>query len=296
MYRIENQNLRVEISAVGAELQSIYDKEMNQEILWQGDKTYWGRRSPVLFPNVGRHSEDFYLLKGKKYATKQHGFARDMEFTCTKESEEEIVFSLTDTEKTREYFPFAFELQIGYRLSGRDLQVSWEVANKGEETMFFTIGGHPAFRAPVLENTLQEEYKLLFKRDVLKYRLICPGEGTADTSRSYELPLEKYGEYYGCEIGRHRFDQDALLFDEGQINWAALGYPDGKPYVSLECPDFPNFGIWSVPGARFVCLEPWMGRCDAHGFSGEISEKPGVLKTQPGAKFQSSYKIRIFGD
>ena len=52
MYSIENQYLKIEVSSLGAELQSIFDKEMKQEVLWQGDKKYWGRRAPVLFPNV----------------------------------------------------------------------------------------------------------------------------------------------------------------------------------------------------------------------------------------------------
>ena len=232
MYQIENEELTVKVSPLGAELQSIYDKRMEKEVLWQGDKKYWGRRAPVLFPNVGRHSGDFYLWKGKRFDTKQHGFARDMEFTCVLEKDDELVFSLKDTEKTREYFPFAFELKIGYTLSGRALQVKWEVKNQGQETMYFTIGGHPAFRVPVLENTVQTDYKLLFEvPDRLEYKLICPGEGTADPSSSYPLILKKYGEYYGCDIEAHMFDKDALLFDEGQVQWAALGYPDGTPYV-----------------------------------------------------------------
>lgn len=295
MYSIENQYLKVEVSSLGAELQSIFDKEMKQEVLWQGDKKYWGRQAPVLFPNVGRHSGDFYIWKGKKFSTKQHGFARDMDFDCVKEAGEELVFLLRDTEETRKYFPFAFELQISYCLSGRELEVKWQVKNLDQETMFFTIGGHPAFRVPVLEGTVQTDYKLLFRgKEELKYRLICPGEGTADTSRIYKLPLENCGEYTSCGIAEHMFDQDALIFDDGQIQWAAIGYPDGKPYISLECEGFTNFGIWSVPGAPFVCLEPWMGRCDDQGFEGEISEKPGILKTEPSGVFQKSYKIRVY--
>ena len=93
MYRIENQELAVEISPLGAELQSIYDKRMEKEVLWQGDKKYWGRRAPILFPNVGRHNGDFYLWKGKRFDTKQHGFARDMEFICVTEMDHKLEFS-----------------------------------------------------------------------------------------------------------------------------------------------------------------------------------------------------------
>lgn len=295
MYRIENPYLKVEVSSHGAELQSIYDKETEKEVLWQGDPKYWGRRSPILFPNVGRHSGDFYIWKEKKFSTKQHGFARDMEFSCIEEKENELVFSLQDTEKTKEYFPFSFELRITYSLSDRELQVKWEVKNRDQETMFFTIGGHPAFRVPVLEETVQTDYKLLFKGNKeLEYKLICPGEGTADSSHCYKLSLEKYGEYDGCRITENMFDRDALIFDKGQVQWAAIGYPDGKPYLSMECEGFTHFGIWSVPGAPFVCLEPWMGRCDDHGFAGEISEKPGILKVEPSGTFQKSYRIKVF--
>ena len=280
---------------LGAELQSIYDKRMEKEVLWQGDKKYWGRRAPVLFPNVGRHSGDFYLWKGKRFDTKQHGFARDMEFTCVLEKDDELVFSLKDTEKTREYFPFAFELKIGYTLSGRALQVKWEVKNQGQETMYFTIGGHPAFRVPVLENTVQTDYKLLFEvPDRLEYKLICPGEGTADPSSSYPLILKKYGEYYGCDIEAHMFDKDALLFDEGQVQWAALD-------TRTEHLMFPwSAGILQTSVSGQFRAPPlsawsrWMGRCDDHDFSGEISQKPGILKLGPSDTFRKSYKIRVF--
>ena len=55
MYTMENQYLKVKVCEKGAELQSIFDKEMGKEILWTADAKFWARRSPILFPNVGRH-------------------------------------------------------------------------------------------------------------------------------------------------------------------------------------------------------------------------------------------------
>ena len=49
---LTNEYLRVEIAALGAELMSIYDRSAGTELLWNGDATYWKRRSPILFPNV----------------------------------------------------------------------------------------------------------------------------------------------------------------------------------------------------------------------------------------------------
>ena len=37
IYTIENEDLRVAVSTVGAELQSIYGKGTDTEYLWQGD-------------------------------------------------------------------------------------------------------------------------------------------------------------------------------------------------------------------------------------------------------------------
>ena len=90
------------------------------------------------------------------------------------------------------------------------------------------------------------------------------------------------------------FDKDALVFDNEQIEWAALALPDGKPYIALESKDFPNFGIWSKPGAPYVCLEPWCGRCDDKGFNGEISQKPGINTLKAGEVFKKSYDITVY--
>lgn len=51
---IENDFLKVTIDDHGAELVSIYDKEKDREVIWQGDPKFWGRHAPVLFPNVGK--------------------------------------------------------------------------------------------------------------------------------------------------------------------------------------------------------------------------------------------------
>lgn len=295
MYEIENQYLKISICEKGAELQGIYDKEMEKETLWNGDKKFWERRSPILFPNVGRHYENHYLYKGQRFDTVQHGFARNMDFECVEETKDTVVFQLKDTEETRISFPFAFLLKITYKLTGRSLEVLWDVENRNQEIMYFTIGGHPGFQVPVLENTEQTDYKLLFKKnqETLVYRLVCGTTGTADGEKVYNLPLKTYGEYEGCDIGEHMFDKDALIFDDSQFVCAGIGYPDGTPYITMTCEGFTNFGIWSMPGAPFVCLEPWMGRCDDYGFQGEISEKKDIIALKPEAVFHQAYTVTV---
>lgn len=294
MYKIENQWLRVEVSAVGAELKSIYDKEMEKETLWYGDPKIWGRQAPILFPNVGKNHEGHYLYKGNYYDTVQHGFARDMEFACIEETPDMLVFEIADTEETRAYFPFAFVFRISYKLDGRKLEILWDVENKTQEVMYFTIGGHPGFNVPILENTGRSDYKLLFKGEKeFSYRLVYGQTGTADAGKTYPLSLKPCGAYQCCEIADDIFDKDALIFDDSQISWAGIAYPDGSPYITMECDGFTNFGIWSMPSGPYVCLEPWMGRCDDYGFQGEISEKPNVIALQPEDIFHKSYAVTV---
>ena len=53
VYTIENDKIQVQISDLGAELQSIVLKKDGTEYLMQGDKTYWGGRAYNLFPICG---------------------------------------------------------------------------------------------------------------------------------------------------------------------------------------------------------------------------------------------------
>lgn len=46
---LENDFLKVTIDDHGAELVSIYDKEKDREVIWQGDPRFWGRHAAGSF-------------------------------------------------------------------------------------------------------------------------------------------------------------------------------------------------------------------------------------------------------
>ena len=287
---LENDQLRVTISDHGAELSGIFDKKNNREVLWNADPTYWKRHAPVLFPYVGRLYNDTSLIGGKTYTSGQHGFARDMEFICTEETGTSVTHLLEATDTTKRAWPYDFQLYITHTLNGRDLTVSWKVINKDSETMYFTIGVHPAFNVPVLSDTVQSQYHLTFSgQKELTYCLLDATLGTALPDQPHTLSLENGT----CLIDAHMFDEGALIFDNSQITKAGITLPDGTPYVEISCEGFPNFGIWSAIGAPFVCLEPWMGRCDNTGYEGELSQKPNINTLKPAEVFDKSYMISI---
>ena len=287
--KLENELLCVEIAEMGAEVTRIYDKKKGTEILWEADPAYWKRHSPVLFPNEGKTYKNTVRIDGTQYPTSQHGFARDSMFRCICEKADTVSFLLTSGEETKEVYPFDFELVIKYTLEGRRLHVKWEVKNPAEEPMYFTIGGHPAFRFADKKD-VKTDYMLKFPgTGSLQYTLIDPAEAAVDPTKVYELKLEDGC----CPITEEMFENDALIFDGGQIEEVWICHSDGTPYVGMECKGFPNFGIWSVKDAPFVCLEPWDGRCDNVGFVAELSEKPGVVKLDGGKKYVKQYTIVV---
>lgn len=287
--KLENDFLCVEIADLGAEVTRIYDKELDTEVLWEADPVYWKRHSPVLFPNVGKTYHNILHIGEDVYPTSQHGFARDSEFSCIKAASDSVSYLLHSSEETKEVYPYEFELYINYRLVGKELSVEWQVKNRSEETIYFTIGGHPAFRFAEAEEK-KEDYALKFPgKESLTYILIDPATGTGVPEKEYTLALDREM----CPITEEMFVNDALIFDGGQIEEVWLCKKDGAPYVGMRCKGFSSYGIWSVKDAPFVCLEPWAGRCDNCGFEGDISEKPGINRLDGGKTFTKGYTIVV---
>ena len=78
---IQNKTACAEVESLGAQLMSLKNAE-GVEYLWQGDPAYWSSRAPILFPTVGNVRNGTTVIKGKPYAFKRHGFARNMEHVC----------------------------------------------------------------------------------------------------------------------------------------------------------------------------------------------------------------------
>ena len=286
---LENDLLRVEVSDEGAELVRVYDKKREKEALWTADPKFWGRHAPVLFPFVGKVNGGFYTFEGQKYPMGQHGFVRDRVFTCTAESESFVTHRLEADEEGRKVYPFEFVLEITHKLEGNCVTVEWKVENPGEKTMYFSIGGHPGFCV-----TKQEGSRLVFDGQESLERMAIDLEASAvDTDHPETIRLQD-GTY---TVDAHTFDKDALIFDNSQVKKVSLVDADGDCIVTMRCPDALSVGIWAPEGgeAPFICLEPWIGRCDNKGFAGELKDKFDEQSLEAGQSFLSAYEM-VFGE
>ena len=287
LHTLQSGALRVIISDAGAEIMQIEDILTGRNYLWHGDSAYWGRRSPILFPIVGGLKNKTYKYAGREYPMSQHGFARDREFQMTEHNVDTNWFELKADEESLKVYPFRFRLEIGYRLEGRKITVMWRVANEDKKTMFFSIGGHPAFMCPIDGEGKQTDYYLLFdNKEPLSYGKLG-ANGLLETE-GHTLDIGG-----GCmPITEHMFDEDALVIEGGQAHQVALAGPDKKPYLTVKF-DAPLFGLWSPAKkhAPFVCIEPWYGRCDRESFAGMLADREYGNELRPGKIYETEYTI-----
>lgn len=287
-YVVKNDKISIQIAEHGAELKSLQDRR-SREYLWCGDAKFWGRTSPVLFPIVGSLKDKKYTYQGKTYEMGQHGFARDNDFTLVTKTEDSIEFIFRSNEETLQKYPFPFALTIGYKLDDNRVIVSWKVENTGENTMYFSIGAHPAFYCPLHGEANKNGYGMDFgtEKDVVYRRINADGLALPQTQ-----VLETENGIVTFEDGF--FDDGVYIVEGKQSTKAALLDPDKNPYITLEF-DTPLWGTWSPEGknAPFVCIEPWYGRCDKADFDGTLEEREYGNVLEAGKCFEASYTITV---
>lgn len=288
LFQISNDKITVQVDSMGAELKSLKEVAADREYMWNGDPQYWKRTSPVLFPLVGGVKDGVYRLDGKEYPMGQHGLARDMEFKLKSQVAHEIWFTLESDEDTLQKYPYPFVLELGYELTDMTVIVKWRVKNPAKDTMYFSIGGHPAFLCPIEEGMKQSDYKIRFDTGE-KVVSSCLENGLVSGKKiTYELQNGV------LPVTDHLFDGDALVIEHDQAHRVALVAPDGREYLTVTF-DAPLFGIWSPPKkqAPFICIEPWYGRCDAADYAGDWREREWVQPLGAGETFSADYKITI---
>lgn len=287
---LENELVRVGVKSHGAELCSILKKESQREYVWQAAPEYWNRHAPVLFPIVGKLPNNQYLHQGKTYSLPQHGFARDQEFELLEQTQNQLVYELTQNEETLKNYPFHFSLQIIYTLQDQTLAVKWRVQHTGEGEMLFSIGAHPAFHVPMVPGGSFEDYYLEFSQpETLSRHLLDQEQGLFNgltqpvLDNMALLPL-RYEHY----------TKDAIVFKGFRSDRVTLKCDQHPHFVQMTFKGFPYLGIWTKRvGAPFLCIEPWYGLAGSVGGPVELSEKEGMQSLGQGETFEAAYSIAV---
>ena len=283
---LHNEFLTVEIEDVGAQLASITSKDGTQ-YLWQGDPDIWPRRAPLLFPVIGRLKDGQYTLGEEVHTIPTHGFCRDALFAVEQHSDTSVSFHLSDSEETRAVYPFAFALTVTYNLEENRLIKAHKVENRSEREMYYELGGHDGFRAPLAEGEKMDDYAIRI-----------PGlEAIQPYAMNEELMLIPKNVIVPLHDGRISlkpsvYGQDTIILDQFPQSKAILVDGQDRPRVTLEFGDFPYLGIWTMAkdfDTNYVCIEPWTTLPDGTFVGRGLKDKAGIRSLAAGQSETVTY-------
>lgn len=280
--KLSNESLCVDISSFGAQLKSI--KKDGVQFLKTEKTSEWEDSAPVLFPICGCLKDDKYIYGGKEYFMEGHGFASVSEFEVETASDEKAVFLLSSSEKTLKIYPFEFEFRVTYEIKEDMIFISYDVTNKGENDMYFSVGSHEGYVCP--EGI--EDYSIIFDENEdmgisLLDGVLLNGEKKMLYKNTKELPL-KY-EYYDFV--------DTLVFENLKSRKLTLLNRNTKRAARLDFSGCDNLLIWSAPGEKYICIEPWAGLPDFVDSNYDITMKPGIIRLKKDKKYTKTHSIKF---
>jgi len=282
---ISNAGTSASFNVRGAELHRLTHAGRDQ--LWHGDPVWWDFRAPILFPVIGRSPHDRIRISEIQYPMPSHGFARDRDFRLVEGSADRVAFELFDDDASRAMFPFPFVLRIEAVARDSELALTASIRNRGTEAMPYCFGFHPAFLWPQ-EVAARNRYVCLFEK------------AEAETIRRPDLPsgLLKRQCFASPLVDRTLrlddglFADGALIFDAVRSRRLWFG-PPGANGIEVDFPDCPQLGIWTKPGAPFLCIEPWQGTSAIEGSDGMLSSRPGVRHLAPEETHRYRLSVRL---
>ena len=287
-YSIENAQLSVTVSSFGAELQNLVCKQTGVEYMWSGDPDFWGKKSPVLFPIVGALKNNTYFLNHNSYQLGRHGFAREKEFELKQKTRDSLLFMLKSDDESLKIYPFEFEFLILYKIFGRSLKVTYTVKNTGKDSMCFSVGGHPAFKAPIFESDRYEDYILKFEKNETTGRWPITKEGLIG-----KPPTPLLNDESVLKLKKELFYTDAIVLKNLISESVSLLSTKQNRGIRFDFPGFSYLGIWAAKDADFVCIEPWCGIADSEDTNQSIINKEGINKLCAGAFFERAWTVSL---
>lgn len=285
MPTLSNEHLSLDIADLGAEMQYLRTAS-GDDLLWDGDEAFWTGRAPVLFPIVGRASEDTVAVGDHTAQMPQHGFARRSIFTLEASDDISSCHVLRDTEETRAAYPFAFALRITHRLDGATLHVEAEVHNTNTVPMPFGFGFHPAFRWPLPRAAGTPHHVTLQNGGTPDMRGLSDGLLVSDRLNGPFMDGD-------LEIREELFDGGALVFPNGADD-LRYGPPSG-PALSFAFHNLPDLALWRPTGAPFLCIEPWHGTASYVGDGPQIAQRPNSITLPAGAHARFGFSVTVEG-
>lgn len=258
-------------------------------------------KGPVLWPAVGAQypvgtvpaascGPGTYQVAGKTYPMPCHGFARNLPWKELRRSADSkgarVTVQLRDSSETLPSYPFAFQVDATYELSGGRLTINYTVTAGASNTseMMFSIGNHIAFKLPFVTGT-------------------DPGKMTFETSSTTQLLRNSQGVLSGEEKPRSFKTPERLEDFDARVALPLAGY-GSRPYAQLVDPQgvslrltqqagstvgepLVRFNLYGGPKAGFLCPEPFFG------VQNSLNSGHGLVRLARGKDWKWRLELRV---
>ncbi len=291
--QITNGIMSAVIDSFAAEMKSLKDENGN-EYIWDGS-AYWKRSAPFLFPIVGGLENGSVEIKGQTCQMRQHGFARDKEWSVIRQTENSVSLSLSEDEDTLSKYPYPFKLTLTYTLAEHTVKMAFDVANTGSEVMPFCFGTHPAIRCPFTNSpdSAFSDYRIEFEKDEIATQPTLTADKIIDRSARGAFMSDSKT----IRLDYSVFEKiDTIIFDEIHSNKVRLADGTTGKYVEVRFDDFTQMGFWTpCKDAPFICIEPWNGCAAIAGDGPRFEDKLGIRMLSPGENKTFTLEIDAAG-
>jgi len=290
MHTIQNDLLKITINKTGAELTKITSIKHKTEFMWNGNPDVWAGVAPNLFPVIGSLKNNSYIYDGKTYTLPKHGFVRNNDdLEIIEHHENSLTFKLSSNPKLLKTYPFKFEFFITYTLTNHTLSIKHTVKNLDNKALYFSLGGHPAFKCPVFDNEVYNDYFLEFDQVENSNTYCVNMENGLIASKTEPL----FSNTNLLPLKHDLFNKDALVFKDLKSRTVSLKSKLKGEILTVNYPEFSYLGIWAKPNGDYVCIEPWMGIADNEDTNQDLTTKEGIIKLNAKKDFTATYSIDI---
>ena len=281
---LKNDLLEVELNAKGAEIIKIVGQKDNMNYMWRRDPVQWANSAPILFPIVGAINNNECRIDGKTYTMTHNEFmTHQLSDTC-------VEFELTPNEDILKQYPYLFDLKVIYTLNQNQLECHCIVRNTDSKTIYFQIGGHPAFACPFMENESSNEYYIEFEKDETLDQKIINVEERGMSHETKQL-FDHERRFF---IRQALFNNDAVVVKNFQSKWVALKSIHHQKSIKFYMENFEHLGIWAAKHVGgLIAIEPWVGHNDYVGFTGEFKEKESIVALPQNQEFECKFTVEI---
>lgn len=278
---LSNDKISISINSLGAAMTSM--KKGGIEHLWEGDPKVWEGQAPVLFPICGGLMDDKFILDGKEYFIEKHGYARFCEFEVESKNDTTATFLLRADEESLKNYPFNYEFRIIYTLIEESIKIDYSVTNIGDNTMYYAVGAHEAYACP--EGI--EEYSIVFEKNEELYTDELTGNFL--NYKKHSVPIEN-GE---LALKNEFFETDALVFTDIKSRKATLRHKTKGDVLSVDFEGLDYLLLWTIAGAKYICIEPWCSLPDYIDSDYNIKNKQGIVTLPAGENKVHSHTINL---